>query len=196
MQLYVLSLKLAATSSYGALALVRKPQLADPPRCDGCGADLSPRRTLPPHRYLIKYGDPGDLLTDVMITAFSSRFMKAYKESDLVGLEFDDKLELKNSKLDYRMAWPVCTYALMDESASGVVINNVRGCDKCRVMSIKKIDRIVLKENTWGGEDIFRSGNLFGLILVSQRFVDCVRSNGFTNFQFIRQDEYSESFDF
>lgn len=196
MYFYVLSLGMKK-SSYGLLELVNKPQRTAGPQCDCCGESLTPLRRVPPHRYRIKYGPPGDLLTDRMVTAFSAEFVKAWEASGLCGLEFDGRLELqKKPDLDCRMAWPVCTYTLLDEQASGVVIDDLRGCDKCRVLAIKKIDRIVLQEDTWAGEDIFTSGNLLSLILVSQRFVDFVESNNFTNFDFINQEDYSEDFVF
>ncbi|WP_425267217.1 imm11 family protein [Aeoliella straminimaris] len=195
MHFYILSLA-TAKSTYAEFELVDRPQRAEPPKCVACGARLSNLRRLPPHRYRLKHGNhPGDLLTDGMDIAVSTRFVESYSVSGLSGLEFSDTtIELCNTALAYYMASPVCTYTLLDESASGIAINNFRGCDKCRAMSIKSIDRVVLREETWLGEDIFRTANLFGEILTSQRFVDFVYSNKFTNFQFIGQQDYHVDF--
>ena len=54
----------------------------------------------------------------------------------------------------------------------------------------RKIDRIVVNEKTWQGQDIFKCGNLFSVVLVTQRFVDFVSENRFTNFRFIHQSDY------
>lgn len=191
MHFHVLSLA-TANSPYPEFELIGKPERTEPPKCEVCGARLASLRRLPPHRYRLKYGDhPGDLLTDGMVIAVSSRFVESFRASDLSGLEFSDAaIELADTELAYFMAFPTCTYTLLDESASGVVVDEVVGCDRCRVISIKKMDRIVLREETWTGEDVFKTGNLFGEILTSQRFVDFVRSNEFTNFQFIDQQEY------
>ena len=87
------------------------------------------------------------------------------------------------------MGTPVSTRTLLDEAASGIVIGNVGGCDKCRAMSINKIDRVVLRERSWRGQDIFYLGSLRGIILVTHRFVDFVETNQFKNFQFVDQED-------
>jgi hypothetical protein len=194
MQFFVLSLA-TATSTYAEMELIGKPERAEPPTCNVCGARLCNLLRLPPHRYRLKHGTPGDLLTDGLFAAMSLNFVESYRQSNLKGLEFSESpLEIVNSDLTFFMASPCCTYTHLDETASGVVINSFRGCDKCRAMSMKRIERLVINEATWTGEDVFMTGNLFGSILASQRFVDFVETNNFSNFQFIAQKDYH--FDF
>lgn len=197
MHFYVLTLA-TLNPSYAEFELVNKPERVEPPKCDACGARLSNLRELPPHRYRLKYGTtPGDLLSDGMELAVSSRFVDSFRDSNLTGLEFSDApIELAGSELEYYIATPKCTYTLLDETASGVVFDELVGCDKCRVIAIEKIDRIVIREETWMGEDVFMMGNLFGRIVLSKRFVDFVRSNEFTNFEFIDQQDYHVDYGF
>jgi len=56
------------------------------------------------------------------------------------------------------MAIPECTLTLLDESASGIVIKNVRVAKSGRVLSSSKMDRIVVNEKTWQGQDVFKCG--------------------------------------
>jgi hypothetical protein len=146
--------------------------------------------------YRMAYGEPGDFLTDGMVTAVSSRFVDRFAASSLSGLSFSSEpiQFVDRDRGSFFMAYPKCTRTLIDELASGIVIDDMRACDKCRVMATDKIDRIVLLESTWDGSDIFKLGSLFGVILVSQRFVDFVDRHELTNFQFIPQAEYSEDF--
>jgi hypothetical protein len=92
----------------------------------------------------------------------------------------------------YFVVEPACVCVRMDEESSGLVVDELVGCDQCRVARRKKVDKIRVDEDTWGGEDIFRPSGLFGVVLVTERFVEFVRQNGFTNFDFIHQDDYSE----
>lgn len=190
MKFYTLSLEVG-TTAYAEFKLQNKPNRSDPPKCEDCGEELSQLLRMPPHKYRWKKGVAGDLLSDGMVFALSERFRTCFKESELTGLSFsEESIELKGSDSNYYMAHPQVTRTLLDEASSGVVINNLRGCEKCRVMSITKIERIVINEETWPGCDIFFMGNLFSEIVLTQRFVDFVTSNNFTNFQFVDQDEF------
>jgi hypothetical protein len=117
--------------------------------------------------------------------------MRCYAASELTGLTFSESpIELNGGSSEYFLAFPACTYTHLDEAASGAVVEKVVGCNKCRVLATRKVDRIVIKEETWEGQDVFLFGGIGGVILVTQRFVDFVHDNGFTNFQFIDQDDY------
>lgn len=196
MRFYILSLAFG-TSPYAEFELLNKPERSDPPRCEDCGEKLSPLVRMPPYKYKWKKGVAGDLLTDGMVFAVSERFRTCFEASELTGLTFaEEPVELKGSTANYYMAFPQVIRTLLDEAASGVVINNLRGCEKCRVMSLVKLDRVVIREETWPGYDIFMMGNLFSDIVLTQRFVDFVNDNSFTNFQFIDQDEFEIDYSF
>lgn len=195
MHFYILSLR-TAKSPFAEMKLSGKPSRIEPPTCPDCGVRLSSLVRLPPHRYQLVGGTPGDFLADGMVLAFSARFVKAYRDSGLTGLDLSERaIELAATDTQYFLGYPLCTRSLLDEAASGVVIDELRGCDRCRVMSMRRIERVVIREDTWEGQDIFKSGNLFNVDLLTQRFVDFVRENEFTNFQFIDQDAFNEDFD-
>ena len=196
MRFYELSLT-DGESPYAEFELLNKPERSDPPQCEDCGTKLTSLVRMPPYRYKWKKGVAGDLLTDGMVFAVSERFRICFEASELTGLTFaEEPVELKGSTANYYMAFPQVTRTLLDEAASGVVINNLRGCEKCRVMSITKLDRVVIREETWPGCDVFMMGNLFSEIVLTQRFIDFVSSNSFTNFQFIDQDDLQIDYSF
>lgn len=196
MRFYILSLAFG-TSPYAEFELLNKPERSDPPQCEDCGEKLSPLVRMPPYKYKWKKGVAGDLLTDGLVFAVSERFRISFEESELTGLTFaEEPIELKGSAANYYMAFPKATRTLLDESASRVVINNLRGCEKCRIMSLVKLERVVIREETWPGCDIFMMGNLFSEIVLTQRFVDFVTANSFTNFQFIDEDDFQIDYSF
>lgn len=194
MQFYILSLKSSA-SSYASLNLVGSAQLEGAPTCPDCGTELGLSKTLPPYRYLLKGKKIGDLHTDGLDIAVSNRFCERYKQSGLTGVHFsNDEIHSKNIPSGYRMAFPEVTLTKLYESASGLDIDEVYGCSRCRVVSRNRLERIVIDEKTLEGWDMFTCGNLFGRIIVTERFVNFIGENELTNFQFISQDEYSENF--
>ena len=48
-------------------------------------------------------------------------------------------------------------------------------------MTVKKMDRVAIREDTWDGADVFQCGTLMNLTVVTQSFVDFVREREFTN---------------
>jgi hypothetical protein len=88
------------------------------------------------------------------------------------------------------MAYPAYTYTLIDTEASGAVVRKLVGCAKCGAAAYLKIDRIVIREETWSGEDVFSLSSLSGVVLVTQRFVDFVGKHQFKGFSFVHQDDY------
>lgn len=195
MILYVLEITETMTTDFSEIDSVGKVHYTGPPKCADCGEDLGALVCLPPHRYRLKGRKVGDLLTDGLVFAVSLRFKDAYDKSILKGLSFSDEpIELTNSDLIYYMAHPVHTRTLIDEDASGAVIDIDDGCENCRVTAMAKLDNITIKEESWGGEDIFKLGSLMGLILVTERFVKFVEQNEFTNCEFIHQKDYHEEY--
>ena len=117
--------------------------------------------------------------------ALSERCIKAFKESDLTGLDIAEQpIELKNSDLVYYMTYAQIAFVRLDMKASGAIVRKVNGCDICHSMTLKKMDRLCLVESSWNGEDVFRTPNCAGSIVVTQRFVDFVHENNFHQFQF------------
>ena len=175
----------------GPLKLVKSP------RCECCGTELNNLQQLPPYHFEIVRGRPHDFLTDGMVFAVSERCVEAFRNCGLTGLDFStEPIQLSNCRDSYFMATPVCTRTLLDEAASGVVIDRVRGCENCRVMALHAIKRIVIREETWSGWDVFTCGNLFSEILVSERFVNLIADFDLEGFSFIPQDQFQFDYRF
>jgi uncharacterized protein DUF1629 len=161
------------------------------PRCDVCGERLGLLRRIPPYKYKLVSGPSADVITDGGVFAVSPRFKAFFLSSDLKGLEYsEDPINLMKTSATYFMAHPAYTQTLIDTEASGAVIQRRVGCDKCGAAGYHKIDRIVIREDTWAGEDVFTLSSLSGVVLTTQRFVDFVNTNQFTGFSFLHQDEY------
>ena len=196
MDFYVLSLD-TSRSSFGEFEPTTTIEFVDPPHCKKCNTKLAPLIRKPPHKYRLHHGKAGDLLTDGMAVAFSMQAIKLLLTSELKGIAYSETpIQLSDVDFSYYMVTPSITCTLLDEVASGVVVDELRGCDQCRVMATSKIDRIVLNERTWPGDDFFMMGNLFGVILVTKRFVEFVNQHKLTNFEFIHQDDFQEDFTF
>ena len=121
-----------------------------------------------------------------MFVAVSERFVEAFRNSGLSGLEFSDlPIDLIDCDLKYHVA---------NVESTRIVIDEVVGCDVCRVMSLRRIERIAIDKNTWSGQDVFQMGSVFGVIIATQRFVDFVTNNGFTNFQFVHERDFRRDY--
>jgi hypothetical protein len=180
-----------AQSEASYLEVVGNISRANAPSCADCGVPLGRFKRIPPFKYKVVRRNLCDLISEGGAFAVSPRFMDAFVESPLRGLEFwDEPIELTNSDAIYYMAQPAYTRTLIDVEASGAVISKVHGCDKCGKASYKKTDRIVIREESWEGEDVFFLSSLSGPVLVTQAFVDFVDVNRFSNFSYIHQDDY------
>jgi hypothetical protein len=155
----------------------------------------------PPFNVKLKGEDYGDMCRGSGEQFLvSSRFVEAWKESGLGGLQFsDDEValrpwrEMQDIVPHYFVAFPAHVLTKLDEIASGIEVEEVVGCEDCRVAQRKRVERLRIDENTWNGEDIFYPSGLYGVLVVTQKFDDFIRANSFTNFPLTHQDEYSES---
>lgn len=189
-QFYILS-KSYGESDFAYLDNEEAGTELPPSVCPECGEELALSPDGPEATYSIKGNKRGDLISDGISIALSARCVKGYLKSGLIGLDIRQApLRLTNSNAEFFLATPKATCTRLDELSSGVVIHAIRGCPRCRVISIDKIDRAVIDIKTWGGEDIFCCGNLFSAIIASDRFVEFVTVNKFTNFTFIKSNDF------
>ncbi len=63
-------------------------------------------------------------------------------------------------------------------------------CTWCRDTGVDAIDGLALEEGTWSGEDVFRPRGLWGVILVSERFMRFAQHRALSHFSFIPIDKY------
>jgi hypothetical protein len=78
----------------------------------------------------------------------------------------------------------------LDLERSRMRISKPRTCTWCRDTNVDAIDGLALEEGTWSGEDVFRPRGLWGVILVSERFMRFAQRHACTNFSFIPIDKY------
>jgi hypothetical protein len=170
---------------------VGEVERAEPPHCEVCGWRLGLLRRLPPYDYKMTSKHVADLVTDGGVFAVSPQFEEQFVSAGLKGLEFSQSpVHLTNSSAVIYIAQPAYTYTLIDTEASGAVVREFVGCKACGSAAYNKIDRIVIREDTWTGEDVFTLSSLKGVVLVTQRFVDFVNANQFSGFSFKHQDDF------
>lgn len=181
-------------------------EFGEPVRCERCSRPLTMLVWLPPFRIELttwgkRHGDftlPSD---DVVV---SERFLSVYKKAKLRGLSNIAPVDIikvrhrgskpTDSTPNYFKADVVLSATTIDQKASGYVWKNeAEVCPQCLFDTLKRYSRLVVKEDTWQGEDIFypRGGN--GPI-VSERFRDVFNSESLVGAVFTPVEE--ESYDF
>ncbi|MCG6158345.1 imm11 family protein [Rubinisphaera margarita] len=173
-------------------------------RCPTCSRPLSMLEWLPPYRVELEswgkhYGDVADI-GDVLIV--SERFVDVFRHHELRGLESIEPVDLV--KVVHRRVKPtepapryfkatvVRSPTMIDQRASGYVWQDEsKVCPECLFDTLKRYDRLVIKEETWNGDDIFfpRGGN--GPI-TSDRFRTTFHEQGLVGAVFIptAEDHY------
>jgi hypothetical protein len=177
----------------------------DAPRCDTCGNYVGLRPLLFPVRVELecwgsKWGDiafgPGDQLL------ISGRLRRAFAEAGLNGFTLLDPVEvakvrrrqpsMKGNPPDYWLATLARSEAVLDERASGLERGDGSVCTDCGLGGvIKRIHGVVLRPNTWSGEDVFFARGLPGTILTSERFKSLCENAGFANRAFLDAQMFS-----
>ena len=180
---------------------VGEEELDDAPKCPRCGNEIAPSNWLPPYHLKLTGKQFGDLCSSGYGRHFllSERFIDAYSAAGLVGLEVlghPAKLrvpkKLQESPSPYKMVRPRDVFTHLDEEASGLEIFKLVGCDHCRVAQRTKVQRLRIDEETWDDEDIFYPTGLYGVLVVTRRWVELVDQHHFTNFYFTHQDDYRD----
>ncbi|MFC2156126.1 imm11 family protein [Acidobacteriota bacterium] len=174
--------------------------LGELPTCPNCGFRIGTKQWLPPYNIKITGKYIADLCANGIGSEFlvSKRFADSWKKSNLSGLNFiNSPINIKNVKKfkkgelpEYLLVRPEITLTRLDEKESGLFISKLAGCDVCRVASRESIERLRIDESTWEGQDIFLPSGLSGEFVVTEKFVEFVEKNEFTNFVFIHQDDY------
>jgi hypothetical protein len=174
-------------------------------RCPQCSRYLTMLRWLPPYRVELhtwgsEYGDFADIGQEMIV---SERFAQVFQENGLQGLSGFEPIEIvKVTHHSGTPSQPLPRYVkanvtlsptTVDQRASGYVwADESKVCPACLFDDLKRFDRIVIKEDTWNGDDIFfpRGGTR---ILVSDRFKSLCEQHGFLGVVFRPADQ--ESYD-
>jgi len=178
--------------------------LADAPLCPVCGKPVGMLPWLPPHRVQLEFwaNEPGDIAfgtgDDLLL---SERFRQMYEQVGLVGLSGFDSVEVVRTKRygkrkgikpsgNYYLVRIARSRAAVDDKASELVRPKGRYCEECGGGDPEWAKRIVLRENTWSGEDIFYARGLPGRIMTSERYRDFHVENKINNGILIDASEY------
>jgi hypothetical protein len=161
--------------------------------CPVCKAVCGPQVWLPPRRINASQSDCGDLILGVAFElVVSEKFREAYMAAGLNGLKDFASVEVEEIKdARYYAARPQITCTRLDELASGVAWEIEPVCSNCRLGALSKLERVVVDESTWDGSDVFMGTGLYGVKLVTERFVEVVRAANLTNFAFVPANEFS-----
>ncbi len=182
--------------------------IGEPPRCEACGDPIGMRAWLPPLRVNFWVCREGycDLVyptnDDILV---SLRFKKIFEHEHLRGLSSFDPVELAKVRPKRRAKEPPPAYfrarvcrsqAVLDKVASGYEAREPGPtCPVCLVgPPISRWKGIVIKEETWPGEDILHPRGGSGHIIVSERFKQICERHAVKNACFVPAEEYSGDF--
>ena len=131
------------------------------------------------------------------------RFKQLWERQGLIGLSGFELVEVmkvkRHRKLNgdpppYFKAAVVLSQAVVDNVASGVELEEPPTCSVCQLGSgIKRWKAIIIKPETWSGEDIFRP-RWAGGFYVTNRFKEFCEANDAKNAVFIPAEEYGRDF--
>lgn len=173
--------------------------------CPKCGTGLGRRPWIPPHYAKLSKAVYPDLLWgagfDLLV---SDSFVSAYQKAHLSGIfQIDPPVEiLKVGRQSIGTVQPPPPqYHNILYVHDGVDLDDVLShvkrlsglCEYCR-QGISALRRVVLRENTWDGSDIFGALGLPGTMIVTERFKALVENNRFESGQFVAAESYR--FDF
>jgi hypothetical protein len=199
------------TSSYAYGEKVEPINLVDEKKdiCPGCKRSLDGIRWLPPYRVSLEKPKYADFIYGTFDTMLvSENFKNRYEGSGLRGITAFHPVEIvKIGRLKpdsppppkYYYIEIIRTKTRIDEERSQLVRELDEGEDYCKVCriggEIKSYRGAYIIESTWTGEDIFFTMSFLpGTIFVTQRFVDFVKENNFTNVNFIPAKGYMFSY--
>ena len=178
--------------------------VGEAPRCEGCGGFVGMFPWLPPHHaelelWTSEFGDvafgPGDELV------VSEQFVALFKERELTGLSGFHPVTITRviQREGKKPAEDPPTYfcvsvargrAIIDGNASGLEFVRPWTCAECREGYVLRAKRIILKPETWSGEDIFFPRGL-AQYMVTERFKDSFEEHQINNGVLIDASEYS-----
>jgi hypothetical protein len=156
--------------------------VGDAVRCPTCNRPLSMLQWLPPYRVELEswgthYADIVEIGNDLIV---SERFMRDFVNNDLKGLPAFEPVTIV--KVVHRRAKPagqlpgyikapvIRSTTTIDQKASGYIWEDEsQVCQECLYGTLKRYRRLIVKADTWSGEDVFFPRGGHGPI-VSERF--------------------------
>lgn len=187
---------------YFAYADCVDKETGDFKKCPVCGGGTSTRKWLPPIKIKLSKPKYGDFIFGAFSTFMcSQRFKKEYELAGLQGIEEFEPVEIvkvNRKKKDapgpplYYLASVMISTVRVDEANSYFNWESEPTCNACRADGfINGLNGFTIDESTWNNEDLFYAVGLPGTIVVSRRFYDFIKDNGFTNLTLTKTEEYS-----
>jgi hypothetical protein len=186
------------------------------PECPACHRPIGTLRWLPPHTVWLKQARRiGDLTicnggADILA---SGRVAESWNNEGLVGwertypvrvLKVGSRGKLPPESLPQMIGVDVChSSCRVDYDSAGVVWMTEPEPDYCRFCGpggggrggcFTSMERIVIEEDTWAGEDLFYPINLSGTLILSSRGAGFFNQHCFTNCAVVPTDEWRISF--
>ncbi len=175
-----------------------------PLHCPQCGSHIGMLSWQPPYRVELElhgrdFGDwmegPGG---DLLVT---ERFAEVFKSEGLTGLSGFHPVEVTRflrmrrgpkpgSPQKYLFVSPSYGQAALDMERSRILSKEPIQCTWCRKLAPDAIDGLYVEEGTWTGEDVFRPRGMWGVILVSERFVRFAERHAMSHMALIPSEKY------
>lgn len=172
--------------------------------CPVCQRPLSLMRWLPPHYLRLSSAKPekwGDFVWGTVFPLMvSGRFKAIYEAEGLKGVSIfhppatvaklgnQKKGTLPEQLPEYHLIEVVWNAANLDDIASSA-FRKRNDCWFCRG-SLASYDGVFLEAGSWDGSDIFEARGLPGIVLVSERFAEIVKSYNLCNVLLIPAEDY------
>lgn len=201
---------------YAWFETTSKAQYSSALLCQACNRPISSKRWLEPYEVILKQSrNIGDFLTGAGGCDFitSEKFLNICSDYELKGIDKIYPIIVKKmgtTKKAKEYSLPVLygvdikhTRALVDFDKMGVVWGSAPPPDYCRSCgpggggrngNWKRIDRIVVKQETWAGEDMFIAANLAGEVILTSKAAKIIRGSQLTNVSVVPCEEYVISF--
>jgi hypothetical protein len=178
--------------------------------CPVCHGAITMLPWLPPYRAELEFWgkEAGDIAFGTGYELLvSDRFARLFRDVGLVGLSGFEKVEIVRTRSfgktkrikpsgEYLVVRVALSRATVDDRASEIVRDDSSPwCDECHQGGvIKRWKRIVIEENTWGGEDLFRPRGLTGRIMASERYREFHVANRINSGLLIEASQYAHDF--
>jgi hypothetical protein len=169
-------------------------------RCPQCKEAVGSLTWQPPFQGELElYGrDFGDLMHGpgggLLVT---ERFAEAFKTEGLTGLSGFQPVEIlrvrrkrRSPPPRYLFVMPAYGQTALDMERSSLRLSKPFECSWCRDTGVDAIAGLTLEEGTWSGEDVFRPRGLWGIILVSERFVRFAAKHALSHIAWVPIDKY------
>lgn len=180
-------------------------------KCPVCGGQVSKLKWLPPHFVKLSSGKPKKWCDFIWGAGFplliSERFKEIYHLEGLKGIESFSPVEIvrmgKNKTGEFPLP-PPCYYLVsipwggadQDDLASEIRYEHPEEikCNYCREgVAISSQVKVIIREDSWDGSDIFKPIHAPTLFMASERFKQVAEKYEFTNIWLIPAEKYGYS---